>query len=165
MQGTKCWKSYTSLRIASSPQRRMLPRYRALAASQENLTVSPSLSLSLSVRLSFSVSSALALLPLHDHVACCTFSCLPSPLRHFPPVSQLEDELVALQKKLKGTEDELDKYSESLKDAQEKLELADKKATDVSYPHPFHHHPGTETTHFLCAEQPGLLPRSAPKPC
>lgn len=40
--------------------------------------------------------------------------------------------MVALQKKLKGTEDELDKYSESLKDAQEKLELAEKKATDVS---------------------------------
>lgn len=40
--------------------------------------------------------------------------------------------MVALQKKLKGTEDELDKYSEALKDAQEKLELADKKATDVS---------------------------------
>lgn len=40
--------------------------------------------------------------------------------------------MVALQKKLKGTEDELDKYSEALKDAQEKLELAEKKATDVS---------------------------------
>jgi hypothetical protein len=39
---------------------------------------------------------------------------------------------VSLQKKLKGTEDELDKYSEALKDAQEKLELAEKKATDVS---------------------------------
>lgn len=37
-----------------------------------------------------------------------------------------------MQKKLKGTEDELDKYSEALKDAQEKLELAEKKATDVS---------------------------------
>lgn len=47
-------------------------------------------------------------------------------------MSQLEDDLVALQKKLKGTEDELDKYSEALKDAQEKLELAEKKATDVS---------------------------------
>ncbi|KAG7280053.1 hypothetical protein CRUP_030509 [Coryphaenoides rupestris] len=35
------------------------------------------------------------------------------------------------QKKLKGTEDELDKYSEALKDAQEKLELAEKKATDA----------------------------------
>lgn len=44
---------------------------------------------------------------------------------------------MALQKKLKATEDELDKYSESLKDAQEKLELADKKATDVSYHIPF----------------------------
>lgn len=40
--------------------------------------------------------------------------------------------MVALQKKLKGTEDELDKFSEALKDAQEKLELAEKKATDVS---------------------------------
>lgn len=47
---------------------------------------------------------------------------------------QLEDELLALQKKLKGTEDELDKYSEALKDAQEKLELSEKKATDVSLP-------------------------------
>ena len=37
---------------------------------------------------------------------------------------QLEDELATMQKKLKGTEDELDKYSEALKDAQEKLELA-----------------------------------------
>lgn len=40
---------------------------------------------------------------------------------------------MALQKKLKATEDELDKYSEALKDAQEKLELAEKKATDVSW--------------------------------
>lgn len=47
-------------------------------------------------------------------------------------MSKLEDDLVALQKKLKATEDELDKYSEALKDAQEKLELAEKKATDVS---------------------------------
>jgi len=163
MQETKCLKSYTSLRIASSPQRRMLPRYRAVAASKENLTVSPSLSLS--VRLSFSVSSALALLPLHDHIACCTFSCPPSPLHHFPPESQLEDELVALQKKLKGTEDELDKYSESLKDAQEKLELADKKATDVSYPRPFHPHGRTATTRSLCAGPPGLLPPSAAELC
>lgn len=45
---------------------------------------------------------------------------------------QLEDELATMQKKLKGTEDELDKYSEALKDAQEKLELAEKKAADVS---------------------------------
>lgn len=45
---------------------------------------------------------------------------------------QLEEELLALQKKLKGVEDELDKYSESLKDAQEKLEQAEKKAADVS---------------------------------
>ena len=53
-------------------------------------------------------------------------------------VSQLEDELLGLQKKLKGTEDELDKYSEALKDAQEKLELSEKKATDVSLPHRRH---------------------------
>lgn len=45
---------------------------------------------------------------------------------------KLEDELVGLQKKLKQTEDELDKYSEALKDAQEKLELSEKKAADVS---------------------------------
>lgn len=45
---------------------------------------------------------------------------------------QLEEELLGLQKKLKGTEDELDKYSEALKDAQEKLELSEKKAADVS---------------------------------
>lgn len=38
-----------------------------------------------------------------------------------------------MQKKLKGTEDELDKYSEAVKDAQEKLELAEKKAGDVSH--------------------------------
>lgn len=47
----------------------------------------------------------------------------------FLPCSQLQDDL---QKKLKGTEDELDKFSEALRDAQEKLELAEKKATDVS---------------------------------
>lgn len=45
---------------------------------------------------------------------------------------QLEEELVDLQKKLKQTEDELDKFSEGLKDAQEKLELSEKKAADVS---------------------------------
>lgn len=55
-----------------------------------------------------------------------------SPLKLSCTETQLEDDLVALQKKLKGTEDELDKYSEALKDAQEKLELAEKKATDVS---------------------------------
>ncbi|KAJ8332548.1 hypothetical protein SKAU_G00423370 [Synaphobranchus kaupii] len=38
--------------------------------------------------------------------------------------------VVQVQKKLKGTEDEQDKYSEALKDAQEKLELSEKKATD-----------------------------------
>lgn len=47
---------------------------------------------------------------------------------------QHEDELLQMQKKLKATEDELDKYSEALKDAQEKLEVADKKAADVSNP-------------------------------
>lgn len=53
------------------------------------------------------------------------FNCLRSH-------SQLEDELMGLQKKLKQTEDELDKYSEALKDAQEKLELSEIKAADVS---------------------------------
>lgn len=49
-----------------------------------------------------------------------------------PPICpQVEEELTHLQKKLKGTEDELDKYSENLKDAQEKLELTEKKASDV----------------------------------
>lgn len=48
------------------------------------------------------------------------------------PRYQHEDELIQMQKKLKATEDELDKYSEALKDAQEKLEVADKKAADVS---------------------------------
>ncbi|KAJ3599124.1 hypothetical protein NHX12_033087 [Muraenolepis orangiensis] len=42
----------------------------------------------------------------------------------------MEDELQDLQKKMKQTEDELDKYSEGLKDAQEKLELSEVKATD-----------------------------------
>lgn len=37
-----------------------------------------------------------------------------------------------LQKKMKQTEDELDKFSEGLKDAQEKLELSEKTSTDVS---------------------------------
>ncbi|EMP24899.1 Tropomyosin beta chain [Chelonia mydas] len=46
-------------------------------------------------------------------------------------VIQLEEEQQALQKKLKGTEDEVDKYSESVKEAQEKLEQAEKKAADV----------------------------------
>lgn len=68
---------------------------------------------------------------LRDHAACRTPH--PPPLPPYSTAnSQLEDELVSLQKKLKGTEDELDKYSEALKDAQEKLELAEKKATDVS---------------------------------
>jgi len=50
----------------------------------------------------------------------------------FVSFSQHEDELIQMQKKLKGTEDELDKYSEALKDAQEKLEISEKKAADVS---------------------------------
>lgn len=63
----------------------------------------------------------------------CLFCCILW-LSAIIAVFQLEDELLALQKKLKGTEDELDKYSEALKDAQEKLELSEKKATDVSSP-------------------------------
>lgn len=43
----------------------------------------------------------------------------------------MEEELTHLQKKLKGTEDELDKYSENLRDAQEKLELTETKASEV----------------------------------
>lgn len=49
-----------------------------------------------------------------------------------PLCLQVEEELTHLQKKLKGTEDELDRHSEDLRDAQEKLELAEKKASDVS---------------------------------
>lgn len=72
---------------------------------------------------------------------------------HWKTNTQLEDDLVALQKKLKGTEDELDKYSEALKDAQEKLELAEKKATDVSS--------GEGETHWRhCASS--HLPSSSP---
>lgn len=40
--------------------------------------------------------------------------------------------MLDLQKKMKQTEDELDKFSEGLKDAQEKLELSEKQAADVS---------------------------------
>lgn len=44
---------------------------------------------------------------------------------------QVEEELAHLQKKLKGAEDELDKHCEELRDAQEKLDLSEKKASDV----------------------------------
>lgn len=60
-----------------------------------------------------------------------SLGCRADRLSFFPPL-QLEEELVDLQKKLKQTEDELDKFSEGLKDAQEKLELSEKKAADVS---------------------------------
>ncbi|GCC28322.1 hypothetical protein chiPu_0006752 [Chiloscyllium punctatum] len=46
---------------------------------------------------------------------------------------QLEEEIISLQKKQKATEDELDKCSESLRDTHGKLEIAEKKATDVSH--------------------------------
>lgn len=65
---------------------------------------------------------------------------------------QLEDELAAMQKKLKGTEDELDKYSEALKDAQEKLELAEKKAADVRMGY------RVEALSFLAGLQPFPMP-------
>lgn len=58
--------------------------------------------------------------------------------------------MVALQKKLKGTEDELDKFSEALKDAQEKLELAEKKATDVSMGEVSRRGGGGGTRHPFC---------------
>ena len=72
---------------------------------------------------------------------CCSshkfsLTCVKLSNSNFDPHSNRrlkhEDELIQMQKKLKGTEDELDKYSEALKDAQEKLEVADKKAADVS---------------------------------
>lgn len=62
------------------------------------------------------------------------FDCDGNFVSHLP-LHQHEDELLQMQKKLKATEDELDKYSEALKDAQEKLEVADKKAADVSKTH------------------------------
>lgn len=62
--------------------------------------------------------------------------------------------MVALQKKLKGTEDELDKFSEALKDAQEKLELAEKKATDVSM--------GASGVHPFCTSLHYTLPPPPP---
>ncbi|KAM9092091.1 tropomyosin-like [Megaptera novaeangliae] len=43
---------------------------------------------------------------------------------------RLEEERQALQKKLRGTEGEVEEYSQSVKDAQEKLEQA-KRATDA----------------------------------
>ncbi|MBZ3890652.1 Tropomyosin alpha-1 chain [Sciurus carolinensis] len=45
--------------------------------------------------------------------------------------NQLENELVSLQKKLKDTEDEMDKYSQVLK-ARKKLELADKISAEAN---------------------------------
>ncbi len=51
--------------------------------------------------------------------------CVDLPPQHEDELLQMQKKL---QKKLKGTEDELDKYSEALKDAQ----VADKKAADVS---------------------------------
>lgn len=47
---------------------------------------------------------------------------------------------------MKQTEDELDKFSEGLKDAQEKLELSEKKAADVS-----------ERTHMYSTQKHGRL--------
>lgn len=45
---------------------------------------------------------------------------------------QFEEELQALQKRLKATEDELDNSIEKLRTANENLEKAEKKASDVS---------------------------------
>uniref|UniRef100_A0A8C0C7H4 Tropomyosin 1 n=1 Tax=Balaenoptera musculus TaxID=9771 RepID=A0A8C0C7H4_BALMU len=108
------------------------PRY---PGAQRGARMANSVSLSLSLPVFPFLSPAVPVLlalcthtpPLRDHAACCTPLPSPSPTAN----SQLEDELLSLQKKLKGTEDELDKYSEALKDAQEKLELAEKKATDA----------------------------------
>lgn len=136
--GTGCWRSCTRQRTASWLPTRPPPRYPGArrGTAHEWLTFS---SLSLPVFPSLSLSPAVPVLyglcTLTPHLA--GSRCLPHPTPLSPSPyptanSQLEDELVSLQKKLKGTEDELDKYSEALKDAQEKLELAEKKATDVS---------------------------------
>lgn len=107
---------------------------RARGAAHEWLTLSLSLSLPPCLSLSLSrcpcPSGSVHPYPITAGSRCLLHPPLPPPS---PTAnSQLEDELVSLQKKLKATEDELDKYSEALKDAQEKLELAEKKATDVS---------------------------------
>lgn len=68
----------------------------------------------------------------------CWVGAPEGPTMNCPPdlyalcLPQLEEEQQGLQKKLKGTEDEVEKYSETVKEAQEKLEQAEKKATDVS---------------------------------
>lgn len=69
--------------------------------------------------------------------------------------------MVALQKKLKGTEDELDKYSEALKDAQEKLELAEKKATDVSNGKGGRGEGGGSQWHLSCTTLPHIFTLSS----
>lgn len=88
--------------------------------------------------------------PRHERSVVDHITCLISISSVCP---QLEDELLALQKKLKGTEDELDKFSEALKDAQEKLELSEKKATDVSEPQWREHLKGI-THSFTLTPQP-----------
>lgn len=66
-----------------------------------------------------------------------------------------------MQKKLKATEDELDKYSEALKDAQEKLEIAEKKAADVSDNSP----PSTNKTHHAIVQQAQTPNPPPPRSC
>lgn len=86
----------------------------------------------LSFFLSFRLSVCLSLRSLRHALCFLLFTNVTKKICVKYTRTQLEDDLVALQKKLKSTEDELDKYSEALKDAQEKLELAEKKAADVS---------------------------------
>lgn len=130
MKEIKCLRSSKLLKKSSWRLRKSPPRYLILCAWASLtflLFLSPVLSSSLlSCLFLYALLRLCAFTPLHlitaDHI-------WNYPHWKWP---QLEDELAGLQKKLKGTEDELDKYSESLKDAQEKLELAEKKATDVS---------------------------------
>lgn len=57
---------------------------------------------------------------------------------------QVEEELMGQQKKMKSTEDELDKLSEGLRSAQEKLDMSEKTASDVSVCNSHRHFPNTQ---------------------
>lgn len=147
-------RSSKPLRKSCWPPRRSPPRYRRktrmgspnfFCSLFPSSLCSPLSPLSLPLFLSLPLRLSLSLL-----CACARSRWPPLKLPAHWNAPQLEDDLVALQKKLKGTEDELDKFSEALKDAQEKLELAEKKATDVSM--------GTSGVHPFCTSLHHTLP-------